>query len=217
MQKLYCYVDESANLSDENQFFIVAIVSTQTPKDFERILKRARSDVLRKKKRQAPEIKFSRVVSRAASYVLAKLAEKDVTLYAWVIDKEGRRVQDTAENYGLVLAYVLQYGFTFGNWNMVWIDEKYTKVRDKEKLRETLQALLGSDIMETKQIMFERSEREPGLGIADFVAGAFHAAYNRNDTRFIELLRPKLAVEEKVLWRHIKQRATAPRGSDGPV
>lgn len=232
LPKIYAYVDEAANLADKNRFFIIGIVSTQSKKELRQILKRARKVTLGRGKRQIPEIKSSRVARRVVTYIIKKLAQKEVAIYAWVVDKESRRVEDTPQNYGLVLGHTLKYGFNLANWDKVWVDEKYNKERDKRKLEQTLRKILGDSIIGQDKVVFAKSEKEPGLGLADFVAGAFYTAYNQGDHKLVDLLRSKIVVEEKILWREIrtraslgtlhpsevkrKQKATAPRGSVAP-
>lgn len=217
MPELYAYIDEAANLADENQFFIIGVVSTQSKKELRQILKRARKVVLEKSKHQVPEIKISRVAKRVSTYVIKKLAQKDVAIYVWVVDKESRRVKDTPQNYGLVLAHALGYGFNLAGWSKVWVDEKYNKERDRRTLEQSLRKFLGDGVIDQGKVIFARSEKEPGLGLADFVAGAFYAAYNQGNNELTKILRPKIVMEEKVLWRELKQKATAPRGSVGPA
>jgi len=217
MPELYAYIDEAANLADDNQFFIIGVVSTHSKKELRRILKRARKVVLGKSKRQVPEIKSSRVAQRVSVYVIKKLAQKDVAVYVWIVDKENRRVQDTPQNYGLVLAHTLRYGFNFAGWSKVWVDEKYNKERDRRALEQILRRFLGDGVIDRQSVVFARSEKEPGLGLADFVAGAFYAACNQGDGDLAKRLRSKVVMEEKILWRELKQKATAPRGSVGPM
>lgn len=215
MPTRYAYIDEAANLADENQFFIIGIVSTFSEKELRRILKRARA-ILGKGKRQTPEIKSSRVSKRISTYIFKKLSQKDVSIYAWIIDKEARRVEDTPENYGLALGHVLKYRFNLAGWNKVWVDEKYIKQRDKVKLEKTLEAVVGNSDFVKEKVIFAKSEKEPGLSLADFAAGSFYAAYNRGNTELLDLIKSRVVVEEKVLWRELKQKATAPRGSVDP-
>lgn len=217
MPKIYAYVDEAANLADENRFFIVGVVSTRSKKELRHILKRARKVVLGKGRRQVPEIKFSRVARRVAEYVIKRLARKDVAIYVWIVDKEGRRVKDTPQNYGLVLAHALKYGFNLAGWDKVWVDEKYSKERDRHRLEQTLRKVLGDDTVEQGRVIFTKSEKEPGLGLADFVAGSFYTAYNQEDSKLMKLLQPKIVMEEKIKWKEVKQKTTAPRGSVAPT
>lgn len=213
MPVLYAYVDEAASLADTNQFFIVAIITSMSPKEFGRILKRARTSVLGKRKKQVSELKFSRVEARVARYIIQKLAQKDIAIYVWIIDKAGRRIADTPENYGAALSPLLAYGFTRAGWGKVIIDKKYTKARDAEKLVRALRERIGDE--NAGHVDFKESERVPGLMIADFMAGALYRAYNRDDKELLMLLQPKIALEEKVDWRTIQQEANAPRGSVG--
>lgn len=97
------------------------------------------------------------------------------------------------------------------------MDEKYNKKRDKQKLERILRKILGREIIDQKRVVFSKSEKEAGLGLADFVAGAFYTAYNRGDYELIDLIKEKIVMEEKVLWREIKQKTIAPRGSVGPA
>lgn len=216
-QSVYAYLDESANLADKNKFFIVGVVSTSSKEEIKRILKRARKSILGKKKRQISEIKFSRVIRRVAVYVLKKLAQKEVAVYVWIVDKEGRRVEDTPENYGLILGHALKYGFNLACWSKVWVDEKYDKERDRRKLEQVLRRILGDSIVDQQKVVFAKSEKEPGLGLADFVAGAFNSAYNQGNDKLIRLIREKIMMEEKILWRELKQKAIAPRESVAPM
>lgn len=115
------------------------------------------------------------------------------------------------------MAHVLKYGFSFSSWGRICVDKKYTKERDQFELERTLEKVIGTNVVSGGKVHFVSGEAEPGLGLADFVAGAFYVAYNHGDCQLVELIESKVVVEEKILWREIKREATAPKGSVGPA
>ena len=84
------YIDESACLSDPNKFFIIGVVSSESPKKLRRILKNARRVILGKKTRLLPEIKYNRVSERVLTFVVNKLVQSNISIYVWIIDKGNR-------------------------------------------------------------------------------------------------------------------------------
>lgn len=201
------YIDEAGNLADTNQFFIIGVVSSKKPHDLNGIFKHIRKDILGKKNKKLSEIKFSRVDIKISEVALRKIAKQDVTIYVWIVNKEERRVKDTPENYGIALSYVLRYGFELCGWKKVVIDNKYTKIKDRAILQTVLRKSVGDNL---ENISFADSALVTGLTVADFVAGAFFADYVRGNTSLRKILDAKIAIEERVMWREIKQKATAP-------
>lgn len=211
MRNKYVYIDESGNLADTSKFFIVAVVTSKTTKEVEKIISKVRKNLLKKTSRELPEIKYSRTTDKVKKKVLTELSKKDIQIFVWVIDKEGRRIKDTAENYGCVLGLVLRYGVGKLGWKSVWVHRKYAKGGDKRSLLLTINAFLNS-ACDSTTIKFCSSGEIEGVGLADFVGGLFFEKYNKGVCSLYEIIEDKVAFCEELSWRDIKkQKRLLPR------
>ena len=195
-------------MADTNRFFVIGVLLSAKPNDLKRIFKDVRGNFLGKEKHSLSEIKFSRSSPRIIRAVLKKLTKLKVKIYVWSIDKENRRVADTPENYGLVLQHVLKHGFRLDNWPSVVIDAKFSRAADQAELITVLKSSLGKNI---NDVSFGDSKLVAGLGLADFVAGVYFAAYNNTGrSGLTKNLESYVVMEERLQWRELKQKATAP-------
>src|SRR5258706_15420092 len=163
------YIDESGNLADKEPFFIVAVVPIDNARLTERIIKRLRRVVGREKRKDKDEIKFSKISDRVKDYFIKRFEESNLYCFVFVINKNDRRIKDTPENYGSILAHILHLGFSIFNWEKAVIDKKFSKLRDQEKLHVFLQ----NDGVDTMKVNFVDSMQVDGVKLAEFVAGYY--------------------------------------------
>src|SRR6266496_4392714 len=104
---VYGFLDESPNLGGTSFFFCVAIIlpTNPNPKHFEHIFKKIRRRKLSKKKKQISEIKFANSEHSVRVKVLELISHEPVTVSAFIINREKRKVFDTPENYGIVVGF----------------------------------------------------------------------------------------------------------------
>jgi len=204
----YVYIDESGSLFDKQPFFVVALVCQTHPRETWGIMKKARQKILRSKKPFAPkEIKFNNSSESLRKFVLRKLATKDVKIYTWVIDKEGRRIAETPQNFAAVLNFAL-HRLPGASFAIITIDRKFTK---RHQLK-----IFSSYFHFGKQSRFAESYQKENLQLADFVAGAFGAKYNLGNKSFTDLIKNVVVKETVAKWTQIKKEALEPTGVRRP-
>ena len=210
MYKKCVYIDESGNLADKNKFLIIAVISPGRNSQLNKIIPKIRKNMLKKTSAALPEIKYSRTTDQVQLKVARQLSQQNIEIYAWVVNKENRKIKDSAFNYGSVLGTVLKQGVNKYNWRTIIIHKKYTKQSDIKMLENTLNNQLKNSF--ESNIIFQTTAKSPTIGIADFVAGIFFEKFNRNNDKLYEVIEDKVVVCKKVSWINIKKEAVAPRG-----
>lgn len=204
--KTYIYIDESGSLSGTELYFVVATVLSQSPKSLEHITKRVRRKIGRKKLKQIPELKFHTSDETTRRRLLTTLAKQRVNFLTLLVDKEGRRVKDNPENYGLILKTLTSH-FPKNEQTEFLVDQKFTKEREVERLKREVA---------DPRVLFVDSKRNPFVQLADFVAGAVNHYFNFGNKAYFQIIEAKTKVK-KVSWAKLKEKALAPRGSVGPM
>lgn len=205
-KKTYIYIDESGSLSGTEFYFVVAAVFSESPKSLKHIVKRVRKKIGRKKLRQIPELKFHASNEITRRRLLTMLAKQKVKFLTLIVDKEGRQVKDSPENYGLVLKTLTEH-FPKGENVLFMIDRKFTKEREVIRLKR---------LVADPRAVFVDSKRNPFVQLADFVAGAMNHYFNFGNEKYFQIIKEKTEIK-KVRWTQLKGKALAPRGSVDPT
>lgn len=211
----YGFLDESPNLSDKEIFFCVDIISTteKTNKSLQTIIKRARKRIVKKKLKSLYELKFHVSDEKTREYVLKEIAKHDVKIVAFAVDKEGRRVEDTPENYGIVVgATVAEYLSVYPSLSLTF-DKKYTSKKQQEEFVKTSQETVHKLAVQGAQIFYNTpadSNKDSVVQLADFVAGALNVKYNQQNSHYIDIIKEKIVVEKIVKWTELKKRIVNP-------
>ena len=205
-EKTHVYVDESGSLSGTEFYFVVAAVFSESPKSLRHIVKRVRKKKRKKKLRQIPELKFHASDEITRRWLLAMLAKQEVKFLTLVVDKEGRQVKDSPENYGLVLKTLTEH-FPKGENVRFMVDRKFTKKREVIRLKK---------IVADSRVTFVDSKRNPFVQLADFVAGAMNHYFNFGNEKYFQIIKEKTEIK-KVRWIQLKGKALAPRGPVDPT
>jgi len=216
MKKLaYGFLDESPNLSDKNLYFCVDIISTseETKRKLQKIIKKARRKVVKKKSKPIPEIKFYNSSKKIRTFILSELIKHDVEIIVVIIDKKGRRVKDTPENYGIVVgATIAEYLSTYSSLNLT-VDKKFTNSQQQKDFLHSAQKTIDKLYKGKSSIFFNPpvdSQKDNIVKLADFVAGAFNAKYNKKDDSYVEIIKDKVKIEKKKSWTVLKKRIVKP-------
>lgn len=210
----YGFLDESPSLHDKAFFFCVDIISTseETNKKLQRIPKRARERIVRKKLKSLGEIKFNNSNEKTRLFVLSEIAKQNIDIVILVINKQKRRVKDTPVNYGIVVGAIVAEFLTIHPALSLTIDKKYTNKKQQEKFQKASQEVINK--LAPKGTVFFNppvdSAGESIVQLADFVAGAFNFKYNREDTHYAEIIKERVKREKVVRWTELKKRIVNP-------
>ena len=213
----YGFLDESPTLSDTSLFFCVDIISTndKTNKRLQNIIRRARKRIVKKKLKSTKELKFHNSNERTRVFVLSEIAKENVVIIAIAIDKEGRRIKDTPQNYGIVVgSAIAETASLFPLLNLT-VDKKFTASEQEQQyiveVQKTAQLLVPK--RGSLNLSFNPpvdSKAESNVQLADFIAGALNMKYNNSDTHYVEIIKTKIKIEKTLLWTEIKKRIVKP-------
>ncbi len=212
---VFGFMDESPSLSDSSLFFCVDVVSTneKTNKNLQKILKNARRKIVKKKLKQLSELKFYNSDEKTRIYILSQIASCDVEIVVLILDKEKRKIVDTPENYGIVVAAAITELLKFHSSLSLTMDKKFTNMNQQNNFLQNCQKTINILSPKGKNVFFNPpidSRKESSVQLADFVAGAFNAKYNKKENRYVEIIQKKVRSEMIVKWTEIKKRIMNP-------
>lgn len=211
----YGFLDESPALSDSVLFFCVNIISTsdRTNKQLQKIIKKARKRIVKKKIRSLSEIKFHDSEEKIRLYVLREIAKQDVKIIAIAVDKEGRKVNDTPQNYGAVVGIAIAEFLSFYPALNITLDKKFTKDEQVAEFLRVAQNTVQLLSPLNTSVVFNPpvdSKSESLIQLADFVAGALQTKYNQRDGHYFEVIATKIVRVKVIKWTELKKRIVKP-------
>jgi len=197
----YAFVDESGTVGVKNgtHFFVVALLGVDQSRTLELPVRRA----LKKYGRRlsSGELKASRLDEAVVIRMLQEVSKQDVWVAAAIVDQQAIKdpLEDAEDIYRVAVTraiYCLVERFPMAD---ISLDRRYTN----EKLRFELEKHIREGIQDLPQkvvlIRQENSYIRKELQAADAVAWAFFQKYERNDTRFYDMIASKIAIEE-IIW-----------------
>lgn len=204
----YGFLDESPNLKDQAFFFCVAILlpDNPNPAHYQHIFKKIRQRELKKKKKQISEIKFSNSSPQIKRKVLELISKEKVTVYAFIVDREYRRVIDSPENYGIVMGFAVGEVLKDCHTLILIPDKKYTKLTDQAELDRTTLKVVSKISRDGALMLKEPAESKTNsiIQVVDFIAGSLNFKYNREDDTYWQIIKD-LVVKEKIeSWTKLK-------------
>lgn len=193
------FIDESGTLPDSTDRYIVfaALVATN-PQGLEKILPKFRKKTplkgSRKKEKKAPEFKFHYVGDITRRKVLEEIISKDIKIYLLVIDKMGRKIADTPQNYGKLIKNLISKLLKKESLKQIYIDKHFGNKYDSEKLQSILDSI-------TNEVSFLQvdSIADPRIDLPDFIAGAILRKFRVKDEAFYKI------ISKKIVWEKIKK------------
>ena len=202
------YLDESGSLSDHASHFVVAVCVNIKGERIERIMRKVRRRIPKKKRRgehRVSEFKFSSTTPRTRKEVFTLLARTGIEIAVLVIDKNGNAIADRPDEYGAIVSALLAQCYQRHPAIALCMDIHFTKREDQKKLAEILQK--GAERARgVLQIEMGDSQRKHALQIADFLAGAFYYKYTHGNDEYTRMV-AELVTDEIVLpWSILKNK-----------
>ena len=202
MKKVTVFIDESGTLPDpKDRVVIVAAVGTQAP---EKLLIISKSVRKFQKRKSTAEIKFYKAGERTKKKFLENLASQDLEVFVLIVEKQGKKIEDSPENFALLCWLILEECLLFYEKKIkeVVFDRRFHQKKDQELFNRILPKLLGQKINFTHA----DSQKDSRVNTADMVAGSLLWLKTGKDSSFYELIKPKIVSEKLVNWRQIKKK-----------
>ncbi len=129
------------------------------------------------------------------------MAETEIDIYLFIVDKDTDFVQDTPENYALMLLPLVQEILIHYPDASFAFDRHFTRYAQQDRVKSVLDNLVH------QRLDFEQqdSQKTAGIQVADFVAGATLAKYQREEDKYLELVRERIVIERWSRWGEIKK------------
>ena len=197
--------DESGSLTNPYSPVVTATaIMTYNPLPLRWIITKAKRSVRKEsaKRGRVSEFKFYTTTDVARGNVLSSLAQEDVSIVSFSIQKGAQVIPDTPENYGILLCNLLKrsVGIAPQNINIVF-DNHYSRSHK----REALNALIRDRLLLNTDIRFVDSRKNTMVQLADFVAGATNYAHTGKATFYYNLIRSRIVGDEIVSWKDARR------------
>ena len=198
----FAIIDESGRLYDPNdRFLIFAAVVVDSLVNLDKIIPAIKKVLPRKKK--LAEIKFSTTGEKTKTKVLAEIKRRNLKLFVLVVDKQGRKIVDSPENYSLIISTLLKKILAkYPTVLHIIIDRHFTWVTQRERFNDFVQKELK------RQLFIEHldSQQNTIISLPDFIAGAERVAHSKNDSKYVEIINKQVERRVVTTWRDLKRK-----------
>ena len=198
----FAIIDESGRLYDPNdRFLIFAAVVVDSLVNLDKIIPAIKKVLPRKKK--LAEMKFSTTGEKTKIKVLNAIKERRLKLFVLVVDKQGRKIVDSPENYSLLISTLLKKIFIkYPTVTHIIIDRHFTWVTQRERFNDFVQKELK------KQLFIEHldSQQNTIISLPDFIAGAQRVAHSKNEPKYVEIVDKQVEGRVVTTWKELKRK-----------
>ena len=201
------FIDESGTLPDpKDKFIVICGVAVERVKESENIFSRIRTS-LRQRKIKVQEIKFYYAGRNTKWQFLSGLVSANLKIFGLIVDKKGRKIADTPENFGILVAELvneINLWYKVKKINLV-LDRHFHRKVDEDRLNQLLKSKINKKDLKY-QIRHVDSRRNFLVNIADMAAGAILWKYGGKDLQFYNLIKENIIIEKIVNWPEIKRK-----------
>ncbi|MCL5411728.1 MAG: DUF3800 domain-containing protein [Patescibacteria group bacterium] len=202
MKRISIFIDESGTLPDpRDEVVIVAAAGTEDAKKIEGIIK-----FLRRKgklKDLSKEIKFYSAGEKTKRLFLQKVVEEGLDIFVLIVEKAGKKIPDTPENFAFLCWLLLNDVFSFySDPCEIILDRHFSRVSETEEFNRFLPQLLHKSLV----ISHVDSAKNRLINVADMVAGAVLAKETKKNFIFYEIIRERIIREKRLNWKEVKRR-----------
>lgn len=207
-KQYYILIDESGTLPDpRDEFIIIAGIATDTIKNANVLVARA-LESLRQRKIKIKEVKFYYAGDQTKKQVLSGIVSEGLGIFLVAMNKRGRKVPDNPENFVLLVGELIK---EVNLWHpkkelKIFIDRHFSKRRDENYFNKYLHGQLTSKNL-NYIIQHVESQGNFVINLADFVAGAALAKYNKNNLKFYDIIKEHILFEKIVSWPELKRKS----------
>lgn len=206
-KQYFIFIDESGTLPDiKDRFVIVAGVGLKQVKEAKNLISQALKS-LRQRKNKIKEIKFYYAGARTKRQILSGMVSANFEIFAVVVDKKARKISDTPENFALLVGELIS---EINLWNSernlkIIIDRHFCKKGHEQDFNKFLRKSIGKHFdFDIKHI---DSQQNLIVNVADFVAGAILAKYNKNNFLFYDIIKENILLEKIINWPELKRKS----------
>ena len=124
-------------------------------------------------------------------------------LFALTVSKEGRRIEDTPENYGILVCELLSFCWSSYPNVALALDRHFTSAAQIAAVNTRIhRAWPPAGVLSVAHV---DSQHNALVQLADLVAGSVYAWHKSGD-RTMQLISRKFGASVEEDWRHIKAR-----------
>ena len=197
-------IDESGSLPAPTEIFTLATVITSNPIAVQNLIRRAgfhSGKRLGHGAKPVSELKWNNASHRIRYDVLRRIAASDVELYALIVEKEQRRVEDSAENYAFLVCELLSAAWHRYPDMEVLLDRHFTSPAHIA----TMETIIHRHWLRQGVVSINHvdSQRNPLVQLADFVAGCVYESDTAPAPSF-RLIENKFRSMTRKSWSEIK-------------
>lgn len=203
--KISILIDESGTLPDpKDKVIIMAAVGVGAREVLLSVLKKVRKSIQsNKKEKSISEIKFYKAGEHTKAVYLKELSLTDVDIFALIVEKNDKSIEDTPENFALLAYILLKECLVFYQGikiEEVIFDKHFQQKEDLLKFNETLLKLLKEPLV----LKHLDSVDNPEINSADMVAGSLLWKYTGKNEKFYNLIKDKIISEQILNWKEAK-------------
>jgi len=204
---LIMFIDESGTLPDpKDKFIVICGVGVKKIKEAENVISRILAS-LRRREIRVREIKFYYAGENTKRQFLSGIVSAGFEIFTLVVDKKGRKIADTSENFALLIADLvneINLWYKIEKINFV-VDRHFQRKTDQDKFNRYLRTEINKSLK--CQIQHFDSQQNFLVNIADMAAGAVLWKYSGKDLQFYNLIKENIIIEKIVSWPEIKRKS----------
>ena len=137
--------------------------------------------------------------------MLSAISGADFAVFLLIVDKKGRKIPDTPENYSVLAGELIKEIHIWQNRGlMIFIDKHFHRILDENSFNAHLQKSLTGIPYTIEHV---NSQEEIAVNLADFVAGASLAKYNKNTEQFYGMIKESIIFEKIINWPELKRKS----------
>ncbi|MDO8452857.1 MAG: DUF3800 domain-containing protein [bacterium] len=179
--KPYIFIDESGTLPDpKDKVIVVAAIGTESLSGLGKVLKSVKKG--RTKPEKSLELKFYKAGLKTKTNFFKELAKQQVSIFILIVDKMGRKIPDSPENFavlcGLLICEVLNF---YNSVQKVVFDRHFHRSVDEIHFNKAVSSFLKSTNIPLEH---QNSKENLTVNVADMIAGAVLAKETGKDTSF---------------------------------
>jgi len=206
-KQYFVLIDESGTLPDvRDRFVTITGVGLREMKKGKNLISQTLKS-LRREKNKIKEVKFYYAGDRTKRRVLSGMVSAEFEIFTVIIDKKGRKISDTPENFALLAGELIS---EINLWNRerslkIIIDRHFFKKDDERNFNKFLEKNIKRNV--SFSIQHIDSQQNFIVNLADFAAGAILAKYNKNNFQFYDIIKESILLEKIINWPELKRKS----------